>query len=307
MAITPIFLISLPRSGSTFLQKILMSHSEIASTGEPWFLLPLCYMKRKKGVFTEYGHTQSVNALNRIETECGDGLVGRGIADYAISIYKQYCRNNERYFLDKTPRYYWIAEELIRIFPNAKFIVLLRNPLSVFASSIEGLKGNTVRRLDHLDADFQQGPARISAFIEQHRNSIHLVKYEELVKDPVCHIDNILSYLKLEYEEDMIENSFSIELHGHGDHLGARNYKKVRNNTDKWKQIINTSYRKMRLKSYLEHYPENYLREGEYSRAELLKNANEHKTKCFNLFEYFCYIEEIFVKLYKKPLRSLHD
>jgi len=35
------FLISLPRAGSTLLQRLLMAHSGIASCGEPWLALPM--------------------------------------------------------------------------------------------------------------------------------------------------------------------------------------------------------------------------------------------------------------------------
>ena len=37
---SPIFLFSLPRSGSTLLQRVLMSHKDIASVAEPWLMLP---------------------------------------------------------------------------------------------------------------------------------------------------------------------------------------------------------------------------------------------------------------------------
>ena len=39
-----------------------------------------------------------------------------------------------KYVLDKTPRYYHILPELLELFPKAKFVLLQRNPLSVFAS-----------------------------------------------------------------------------------------------------------------------------------------------------------------------------
>jgi hypothetical protein len=35
-----VFLISLPRAGSTLLQRLLMGHPLVASCGEPWLALP---------------------------------------------------------------------------------------------------------------------------------------------------------------------------------------------------------------------------------------------------------------------------
>ena len=41
------------------------------------------------------------------------------------------------YFLDKTPRYYHIIQELKDLFPESKFVILVRNPVSVFSSIMD--------------------------------------------------------------------------------------------------------------------------------------------------------------------------
>ena len=299
MAVSPIFLISLPRSGSTFLQKILMSHPEIASTAEPWFLLPLCHMRKKQGVFTYYGHTQAVNAFKRIEKDCGKDFIDYRIAEFATSVYDEYAQNNESYFLDKTPRYYHILDDLIRIFPDAKFIVLIRNPISVFASSITGLKGDSVRRLDHLDRDLHQGPEKIAHFAEKYKNQLYLVRYEDLITDTENSIKSICKYLKIDYSRDLVDHSFSVQLKGHGDHIGARKYKNVTNTLDKWKTVINTPYRKLRLKKLLQRYSASYLKLGEYDRALLIDELNAHKVIGVPLAEYLYAVEETTVRACK--------
>lgn len=299
-SVTPIFLISLPRSGSTFLQKILMSHSEIASTAEPWFLLPLCHMRKNQGVLSDYGHTQSVNAFKRIEGDVSENFIDGRIAEFATAIYAEYALNNERYYLDKTPRYYHILDDLIRIFPDSKFIVLMRNPVSVFASSITGLRRDSVRRLDHLDRDFYQGPEKIADFLVQHKNKVQLVRYEDLVADTENCIKDICDYIDIDYSHDLIDQSFSIQLKGHGDHLGARNLKHVADTQGKWKAVINTSYRKLRLKMLLKNYSASYLKLGHYSHNALLDEIDEHKPNSGRLADYLYAFEEIFVRVYKR-------
>ncbi len=61
---SPIFIFSLPRSGSTLLQRVLMSHNEIASLAEPWILLPYLYAQKQHGVLAEYSHCNAFYALN---------------------------------------------------------------------------------------------------------------------------------------------------------------------------------------------------------------------------------------------------
>ena len=46
--VKPVFIFSLPRSGSTLLQRVLTGHSEISSFAEPHFLLPLVGIIKKK-------------------------------------------------------------------------------------------------------------------------------------------------------------------------------------------------------------------------------------------------------------------
>ena len=51
----PIFIVSFPRSGSTLLQRILSTSSDIATAPEPWVALPIAYMMKSVGESSEYG------------------------------------------------------------------------------------------------------------------------------------------------------------------------------------------------------------------------------------------------------------
>src|SRR3712207_7451790 len=61
--LTPLFLFSLPRSGSTLAQRILAAHEPIATASEPWILLPYLYTLREHGVYAEYNHRILVQAV----------------------------------------------------------------------------------------------------------------------------------------------------------------------------------------------------------------------------------------------------
>lgn len=295
---TPIFLVSLPRSGSTLLQKILMTHPRIASTAEPWFLLPLCHMRIKQGVSAQYGHVQSVNALNRMESELGQDYVDNLIKRFALGIYSSYGSGEETYFLDKTPRYYYILPELARIFPDAKFVVLLRNPVSMAASAIEAFCANSTRRFDQLDRDFYVGPQKIADFVQTNRDKLHLLTYEQLVSKPEECIRGICDFLEIEYHYGMISDSFEIDLKGHGDHLGARSYQQIVLKPEKWKEIINTHYRKWRIRRLVGQFSADYLSIGNYDKNVLLRAIALHHPAMIGLKEYGYLIEEVFVRLY---------
>ena len=64
----PLFLLSLPRAGSTVVQRVLAAHEGIATASEPWVLLPQLYARRLEGIYTEYGQLQSTKALSDFAT-----------------------------------------------------------------------------------------------------------------------------------------------------------------------------------------------------------------------------------------------
>ena len=56
------FIISQPRAGSTLLQRLLATHPQIQTIGEPWLAIPFVYALREKGVTAEYIHVSQYRA-----------------------------------------------------------------------------------------------------------------------------------------------------------------------------------------------------------------------------------------------------
>ena len=65
--IIPIFIFSLPRSGSTILQKILMSSTQVSSSNEMWILLPLLNLKSKSGIHRLVTALEKQKKIKRIK------------------------------------------------------------------------------------------------------------------------------------------------------------------------------------------------------------------------------------------------
>ena len=61
--VRPVFILSLPRAGSTLLQRMLNVHPEIASTVEPWILLPFLSSLREGGYVSGVGHATMLKAV----------------------------------------------------------------------------------------------------------------------------------------------------------------------------------------------------------------------------------------------------
>jgi len=120
-----VFVFSLPRSGSTLLQRALMSHPEIHSTSEPWVLLPLAYMlPNKEEIIAPYNHSHAQTALSELIQKLPNKEADyhEAVAKFVENIYAQLSPEGTSYFLDKTPRYYLIIPLIAKLFPDAKFM-----------------------------------------------------------------------------------------------------------------------------------------------------------------------------------------
>ncbi len=252
--IRPVFIFSLPRSGSTLLQRMLASNKLISTASEPWVLLPFLYTLKDEGVYAEYGHAGGVKALNDFI-----GNLPGGMQDYKdelrgfiMRLYEKVADDNARYYLDKTPRYSLISEEIIELFPEARFIFLWRNPLAV-ASSINGPFSNGKWGLYNYNVDIYKGLSRMISSYGKYSEKSFAVSYEDLIKEPKRVCNEICEYLGVPFEDSMVDDFGSVRLAGNmGDKVGANQYGMLSEEPlHKWKSSMNNPLRKAWCRSYL--------------------------------------------------------
>lgn len=204
-----IFLISLPRSGSTLLQHILASHSKVAATAEPWVLFPAACALRPGALTADYNANIGRIALSEFLAQL-DGAEEEyyaAVRKMALSLYNAYlARHGKERFLDKTSRYYLVLPELFRIFPKAKYVFLLRNPLAVLASFLGYMVFGDWKRLGEpgIRNDLLDGYRLIRQGIRHFGDDAIVVKYEDLVEDPETVVTGLCERLGLEFEPEML-------------------------------------------------------------------------------------------------------
>lgn len=204
-----IYLISLPRSGSTLLQHILAGHSQVAATAEPWILFPSAYALRKTGLVADYNAAIGQIALSEYLAQLDDGeeQYYAAVRKMALHLYNAYAaKHGKERFLDKTSRYYLILPELFRIFPKAKYVFLLRNPLAMMASFLEYMVFGNWRRLGEpaIRKDLWDGYRLVRQGIRYFGDDAIVVRYEELVEEPEMVVAQLCEKLGLEFEPQML-------------------------------------------------------------------------------------------------------
>lgn len=285
---SPIFIFSLPRSGSTLLQRILMSHKKVASASEPWILLPFLYSLKEDGQVSEYSQSLSVAALKDfIYKPEKDVHYEEYLKKFILSLYNSYCDHKEEYFLDKTPRYYFIISEIHKIFPDAKFIFLFRNPVHIYSSILTTWGNDRFNKLHSHYVDLEKGPALLSEGYEKYKDVSYALKYEEFVMSPEKYLKELLDYLELEYDDSMLDNFSLQKTYGSmGDPTGTKQYSKVQTESlEKWKKTFATPLRMYILKKYIKGLDAEVLRIQGYSKENILEEIDNLDTDIKNIFQ----------------------
>ena len=203
-----IFIISQPRAGSTMLQRMMGSHPRIHTLSEPWIMLHSLYALRREGYEAEYDAPRSWRAVD----EFLDSLPGRreeyveGLRRMHAYLYdRALVGSGKSHFLDKTPRYYLVVRELIQLFPDAQYVFLLRNPLSILASLVTEREHRAVLHLSDCRHDLLSAPAHVLQGIRSLADRCATVRYEDLVQQPQETMRGICEKLALDYEPEIVE------------------------------------------------------------------------------------------------------
>jgi hypothetical protein len=252
MGIQPIFLFSISRTGSTLIQRIVGAHEGVATVSEPWLLLPHAYTLRPGGVDAEYVHPLLVTAIEDFSAELPRGHEDylEEMREFTLRLYAKAAGDGATHFLDKTPPYCLVAEEIMRVFPEGKFVFLWRNPLSVLASMIEtwGPWHPTF-----MSSDLFIGLPRLIAAFEAHRGEVHAARFEDLVGGGEAHWQALMDYLGIEFDPDSLTSFAEVELNGRmGDPTGRKRYSALSSEPgQKWKRTLANPLRREWSRRYL--------------------------------------------------------
>jgi tetratricopeptide (TPR) repeat protein len=194
----PIFIVGMPRSGSTLLEQILASHPSIEGTEELVYIgnLAMLFSKgRRPGV-------EASEFLNELASASPHKLNTIGGAYLSKALSQR--RSSRPHFIDKMPRN-WITLPLILLaLPNAKIIDARRNPMDCCWSNYRQLFADS----GEFSYDLQELAGYYRNYVEmmQHIDDvlpgrIHRVFYEQLVANSEQEVRALLDYIGLPFDE----------------------------------------------------------------------------------------------------------
>lgn len=201
---SPVFIISLIRSGSTLLRLILNSHSAIYAPHEG-------HLHRIKVVADWEPALANAMHLHGLDNRRLKYLLRDRLYDFLLE------RSGKRIFVDKDPSNVSVWRDLAEFWPEAVFIFLVRNPAYVAYSAHKTYPG-AWPSLDIAVRGVVSRAALMDEALKKIPNST-LFTYEGLVKAPEIALKRLCGFIGVDYEPSMLKYD-TRDLHPLDMHVG---------------------------------------------------------------------------------------
>ena len=192
---SPIFVVGLPRSGSTLVEQILASHADVEATMELPFISSIgraLHAQVKSPEGTYYDRLADIESVEF-----------RRLGEYYLMRSSLQRRQGKRFFVDKMPKNFVHIGLIQMILPNAKIIDVRRHPMACGFSNFKQLfpKGQSFSYdLADIGAYYADYVALMAHFDDVLPGRVHRVIYEDLVADTEAQVRALLDYCGLPFD-----------------------------------------------------------------------------------------------------------
>jgi tetratricopeptide (TPR) repeat protein len=192
----PIFILGLPRAGSTLIEQILASHSAVEGTQE---------LPEIANIMRLVGQSHNLGPQSRYPERLAE-LTPPEIAALGARYIERtriYRRTEKPFFIDKMPANWAYVGLILAILPNAKIIDARRHPMASCFSAFKQLFGsgaNYSYDLGDLGRYYNDYLDMMAHYDKAAPGRVHRVFYEDMVEDTEPEIGRLLASCKLTLE-----------------------------------------------------------------------------------------------------------
>jgi tetratricopeptide (TPR) repeat protein len=190
-----VFITSMPRSGSTLVEQVLASHSQVDGGGE---LSDLPSVLMQESTRTGQPFPQFLKALTPDDWQ----RMGRLYLERTAHL-----RRERSHFTDKMPSNWMFIGVIRAMLPGARIIVVRRDPLETCLSCYRQRLANSeyTRTFTDLAAAWRDFDRAAKYWLQLHPGHVYESVYEELVADPGARIRALLEFCGLPFEQACLE------------------------------------------------------------------------------------------------------
>lgn len=216
----PVFVVGMPRSGTTLLASLLNAHSHIAIGPETdYFTMVWKPLERSSGLklwpevdqvlsrffglhfiqFTHLPYEQFRISLKKAFSE--GSLSHQTILSLILSTYAE--GHNKPVWGEKTPDHFMYVPVIKSLFPSAKILAIVRDPRDVHLSLLH-VPWNAGNAFNHA-LQWRQYQWAASYYHKLYRDDFHQIRFEDLVQNPADTMNSVCQWLHWPFEPAMLE------------------------------------------------------------------------------------------------------
>lgn len=195
----PVFLVGFPRSGTTLLDQILSSHSQISVLEEKPNL---------DDAFRQYPATdEGLRALQRASEQ----QLNKLRRAYWANVKRETAPGKlPACTVDKLPLNIFALLHINRLFPSARIVVALRDPRDCVFSGFQQKFGMNAAmfqllKLETASAFYNQVMNIVAGVADAGAFAMHFIRYEEVIKNFKDEVGALISFLGLEWEDSLFD------------------------------------------------------------------------------------------------------
>ncbi|MEL6812391.1 MAG: sulfotransferase [Bacteroidota bacterium] len=201
-----IFVAGLPRSGTTLVQNILDSHPNIYGGPEFDRIPNIIDLRNKLQQSFDAGRISSYTskeAIDKAMVQLIDALFGEIETDKVVTLLSE-----------KTPWNILFYDELFQLYPSAKFIMVMRNPLDIF-NSMKNVALNAKKKgvtPPDFTTDYKLAVAYMEVvfgimqrLLKKYPESFYLIRYEDLLTHLEDKTKELCRFIGVEWTHNLLE------------------------------------------------------------------------------------------------------
>jgi tetratricopeptide (TPR) repeat protein len=191
---TPIFIVGLPRTGTTLTERILSSHSMVESAGESFFM---------QVVLKRVSRIESIDPVSPAIIEAAARRDIRQIAGgYLESV--GYKLSDMPMFIEKLPENFLYLGFIAKAFPHARIILLKRNPMDTCFAMYKQSFFRYAYTLDDLGRYYVAYNRLHEHWAKVLKNRLIEIDYENLVTDQEGQTRKLLERIGIDFEVECL-------------------------------------------------------------------------------------------------------
>ena len=193
----PIFVLGQPRSGTTLIERIITSHSQVTSAGE---------LQQFSLALRRLSNYRNPKRFSPELFESAKNLEPQKVGNLYLQTSKK-MQGDTPYFVDKLPQNYLMLPLILKALPNAKIVHLVRNPMDACFASYKQLFADAYLH-SYEQQEMARHHARYRALMQVWRDRFpgrfFDISYEQTARDIEPNARALINYLDLPWEDNCL-------------------------------------------------------------------------------------------------------